>query len=59
MGVNNPRHATLRHEDLRVGEDVIADGEKVRPNYLGTILDLGTVIAPNSSKLVQDALRHE
>jgi hypothetical protein len=59
MGVNNPNHATLRHEDLRVGEDVIADGEKTRPNYRGTILDLGTVMAPNSSKLVPDALNHE
>jgi len=43
MGVNNPEHATLRHENLRVGEVVVVDGEKIRPRYHGTTLNLTTI----------------
>jgi hypothetical protein len=43
MGVNNPHHGSLRHEDLRIGADVTPDGEKPRPNYLGSVLDLEAV----------------
>jgi hypothetical protein len=51
MGVNNPHHGSLRHEDLRIGADVTLDGEKPRPNYLGNVLDLGAVVVlPTSSE---------
>ena len=59
MGVNNPEHATLRHEDLRVGENVIPDGEKIRPKYHGTTLDLTTVAPTSSSEPVPASIKHD
>jgi hypothetical protein len=42
MGVGDaPKYGTLEHRKLRVGHEALADGEKTRPHYLGTVLDLG------------------
>ena len=51
MGVNAPNHGSLRHEDLKVGHEVLRDGEKVRPTYNGTILKLATAVSPKSTDL--------
>ena len=41
MGVGDaPKYGTLEHRKLHVGREVLVDGEKTRPYYLGTMVDL-------------------
>jgi hypothetical protein len=36
----HPKHGTLDHRKLRVGRESLQDGEKIRPRYLGSIVNL-------------------
>ena len=40
MGVGKSLYGTLDHRKLRVARDVVPDGEKPRPLYLGILVDL-------------------
>ena len=42
MGLGNqPKYGTLDHRKLKVGRSTVPEGEKVRPSYLGKIVNLG------------------
>lgn len=41
---NQPNHGTLDHRQLRTGDDVLPDGEKPRPHYLGLIESLNAQV---------------
>jgi hypothetical protein len=52
MGVGNqPKHGTLEHLKLRIGNEVLANGEKTRPNYLGTTVDLSNGAGSSQSQV--------
>ena len=36
-----PKYGTLVHQQLRVGHEAASSGERVRPQYLGSVLTLG------------------
>ena len=50
-----PKYGTLVHRKLHVGCEALIDGEKVRPQYLGTVTDLrGTSTAEQLLKIGRD-----
>lgn len=41
MSVADPiRYGKLKHLGLRIAREALVDGEKVRPSYLGKVVDL-------------------
>lgn len=40
MGVGTNQHGTLDHRKLKIGRDALASGEKPRPYYLASLVEL-------------------